>query len=150
MNFFTNHTEFNSKKKNEFSLITPVRAGFPSPADEYIERVLNPLELLIPNPDSSFLGRVLGDSMKDVFVRNGDLIVVDKSEEALNGSVVVCTLDGSFLTKILRIEGRKRMLVSANQQFPPIPITNENEFLLWGVVSWSCHNLLRGRGVRPR
>ncbi|XDD52546.1 LexA family protein (plasmid) [Leptospira sp. WS92.C1] len=133
-----------------YPFINPVRAGFPSPAAEYLESVLNPTDLLIPNPDSTFWARVLGNSMEDVFVRNDDLIIVDRSLEPRNGHVVVCTYDGTFLTKILRIEGRKRTLVSGNPLYPPIPITNENEFQLWGVASCSCHNLLGGWGVRSR
>ncbi|WP_406600725.1 LexA family protein [Leptospira sanjuanensis] len=133
-----------------YPFINPVRAGFQSPAAEYIESVLNPVDLMIPNPDSSFCAKVLGNSMEDVFVRNGDLIIVDRSLEPRNGHVVICALDGTFLTKILRIEGRRRILVSGNPLYRPIPITNENEFQIWGVASWSCHNLLGGWGVRPR
>ncbi|TGM99685.1 LexA family protein [Leptospira yasudae] len=133
-----------------YPFINPVRAGFPSPAAEYIESELNPIDLLVPNPDSSFFGKVLGNSMEDVFVRNGDLIIVDRSIEPRNGHVVVGTYEGAFLTKILQIEGKRRTLVSGNPLYPPIPITNENEFQLWGVVRCSCHDLLGGWGVRPR
>ncbi|TGM04881.1 translesion error-prone DNA polymerase V autoproteolytic subunit [Leptospira barantonii] len=131
--------------------MNPVRAGFPSPAAEYIETALDPMDLLLPNPDSSFFGKVVGNSMEDVFVRNNDFIIVDKSIEPRSGNVVMCSLDGTFLTKILRVEGRKRTLVSGNPAYPPIAITSENEFQLWGVVSKSIHDLLlRGQGVRAR
>ncbi|WP_125184827.1 LexA family protein [Leptospira kmetyi] len=153
MNFHRNHS-FSSKLSPDrvYPFISPVRAGFQSPATEYLEGVINPLDLLLRNPDSSFFARVLGDSMKDVFVRNDDLLIIDRSLEPRNGNVVVCTLGGTFLTKILRVEGKKWTLVSGNPNYPPIPITRENEFELWGVGAWSCHNLLGGGwgGVRSR
>jgi DNA polymerase V len=84
-----------------------VCAGFPSPADDHIEGVFDLNELLIKNPPATFMVRVAGESMREAHIYPGDLLVVDRSKEARDGSIIVACLDGEFTVKRLRKKGRK-------------------------------------------
>jgi DNA polymerase V len=112
-----------------------VCAGFPSPADDHIEGEFDLQELLIKNPPATFLVRVAGESMRDAHICPGDLLVVDRSKEARDGSIIVACLDGEFTVKRLRKKGRRVWLQSENGEFPSIEIKPEQEFQVWGVVT---------------
>jgi DNA polymerase V len=112
-----------------------VCAGFPSPADDHIEGEFDLQELLIKNPPATFLIRVAGESMKDAHICPGDLLVVDRSREARDGSIIVACLDGEFTVKRLRKKGKRVWLQPENGQFPVIEIEAEREFQVWGVVT---------------
>jgi DNA polymerase V len=112
-----------------------VCAGFPSPADDHIEGEFDLQELLIKNPPATFLIRVAGESMRDVQICPGDLLVVDRSREARDGSIVVACLDGEFTVKRLRKKGKRVWLQPENGEFPVIDIDAEREFQVWGVVT---------------
>ncbi len=115
--------------------LSPVAAGFPSPADDFLEKCLDLNEYLVKNPPATFLVRVTGHSMKDAGIFDGDILVVDKSLQAVNGSVVVAILHGEFTVKTLKIQGMKTLLVPANGQYKPIEITPEMDCEVWGVVA---------------
>lgn len=111
-----------------------ISAGFPSPADDFIDTGIDLNKELIKNPYSTFYGRVRGDSMKDLGIHNGDLLVIDKSLEPQNGKIAVCYIDGEFTVKTIKIEDDCCWLVPANENYKPIKVTAENDFIVWGIV----------------
>jgi DNA polymerase V len=113
-----------------------VSAGFPSPADDYMEAGIDLNRELIRNPGSTFFGRVKGTSMKDSGIHDGDVLIIDKSVEPYNGAIAVCFLDGEFTVKRIRIEKSTLYLVPENREFKPIAVTDRNDFMVWGVVTY--------------
>lgn len=116
-----------------------IRAGFPSPSQDYLEESLNLNEELIHNPAATFIGRVVGDSMTDANVHEGDLLVIDRSRDAQDGSMVVGYLDGEFCVKTLDLSEQRDgiiWLVPANDRYPRIRVTQDQNFRIWGVVSY--------------
>lgn len=114
-----------------------IHAGFPSPAQDYIETGLDLNKALIRHKASTFYGRVVGDSMHDAGIDEGDIIVIDKSLEAENGDLVVCYIDGEFAIKYLKIEDGRLLLCPANEKYAPIEVKNGEEFRVWGVVTYT-------------
>lgn len=118
-----------------------VRAGFPSPADDYVADTLDLNVHLMPNPEACYLLRVSGYSMIGVGIYPDDLIVVNRALTPVNGKIVLAIVDGEFTVKILeKINGKIRLL-SANPDFKPIEIKSEQELQIWGVVTKSIHSL---------
>jgi DNA polymerase V len=113
-----------------------VSAGFPSPAEDYMEAGIDLNRELIRNPGSTFFGRVKGTSMKDSGIDDGDVLVIDKSLEPANGSIAVCFLDGEFTVKRIRIEKDVVYLIPANNDYKPIAVTGSNDFMVWGIVTY--------------
>jgi DNA polymerase V len=111
-----------------------ISAGFPSPADDFLDTSIDLNKALIKNPDATFYGKVKGDSMKDVGIHDGDLLVIDKSLEPQNGKIAICYIDGEFTVKRIKIEKDCCWLVPANEKYQPIKVTQENEFIIWGIV----------------
>jgi DNA polymerase V len=118
-----------------------VPAGFPSPADDFIERSLSLDEHLIRHKESTFFMRVAGDSMRGVSILDGDLVVVDRSLPAMDGSVVIAVVDGEFTVKQLRFTSQGPVLHAAHPDYPDIPVKPEQDFSIWGVVKWSIHKV---------
>ena len=123
----------------------PVQAGFPSPADDHLEEMLDLNEHLIKNPPATFMVRVRGDSMIDVGIQSGDLLVVDKSLDAANGDIVIAAVDGHFTVKRFRRSGRILQLVAANPLHSPIVINSETNVEIWGIVIHVIHSPRRSR-----
>ena len=117
-----------------------VPAGFPSPADNYIERTIDLNEWLIKNKLATFMVVAEGDSMNFEF-RSGDTLIVDRSIEPKHGDVVIACLDGEFTVKRWVVDADKHWLVASNSGYDPIPVTRENEFLIWGVVTFAIHKV---------
>lgn len=113
-----------------------VHAGFPSPADDFLEESLDLNSLVIRHPEATFFARVEGDSMKDEGILEGDILVVDKSVEPYDGCLAVAYIDGEFTLKRVKIEPDKILLVPANPKYKTIEIFPDNEFSVWGVVRW--------------
>ena len=111
-----------------------VSAGFPSPADDYVERGLDLNEHLIDNPEATFMVRVCGDSMVDAGIRDGDILVVDRSRESAPGRIVVAVVDGGLTVKRLLRRGGALLLAPENEAYAPIEIGEGRELLVWGVV----------------
>ncbi|MCF8358792.1 MAG: translesion error-prone DNA polymerase V autoproteolytic subunit [Prolixibacteraceae bacterium] len=116
---------------------TGISAGFPSPAEDYIEGRIDLNTELIKNPSSTFFGRVNGDSMIDAGIGNGDLIVIDKSVEPRNNSIVVCVIDGEFTIKRFSKTSEGFFLLPENKRYKPIKVTAESDFRIWGTVTYS-------------
>jgi len=119
-----------------------VSAGFPSPADDYIDNKLDLNEFLIKNPSATFFVRVTGDSMVNAGIYSGDILVVDRSIEAKNGHVIIAVIDGELLVKRLRQTKKKIFLYPENSNFTPIEITSQMNFEVWGVVTNVIHSLI--------
>lgn len=115
--------------------ISRVRAGFPSPADDFIDRHLDLHEFLIKHPTATFFAWAEGDSLNGVGIHDGDLLIVDRSIRAKDGDIVVIVLNGELSCKILDSENRQ--LLSANPAFPPITIGEQEELLIEGVVTYT-------------
>ena len=118
---------------------TAIAAGFPSPAEEYLDLALDLNKELIKHPAATFYARVKGDSMVDAGIQDGDLLVIDKALEPKEGAIAVCYLDGEFTVKRLSVQEEGVYLMPANAEFKPIRITEENEFLVWGIVAYVIH-----------
>ncbi len=118
-----------------------VSAGFPSPAEEYMDLSLDLNKDLITNPSSTFYARVKGNSMKDVGINNGDIIVIDKSLEPVDGKKAVCYIDGEFTLKTFKIKKDEIWLMPANIEYKPVKVTAENEFVIWGIVTFVIHKM---------
>jgi len=114
-----------------------VKAGFPSPAEDFSEISIDLNIELLKNPSSTFFCRVSGDSMQDMGINNGDLLIVDKSLEPRNGKVAVCYIDGEFTLKTIKIEKDCCWLVPANEKFKSIKVTADNDFVVWGIVTYA-------------
>lgn len=116
-----------------------VRAGFPSPADDYIEMHLDLNTHLIKHPSATFFVTAAGDSMIHDGIAPGDMLVVDRSLEAVHGKIVIAALNGELTVKRLsRIDGQVKLL-PANDQYRPIEITGEEDLVIWGVVTHVIH-----------
>lgn len=110
-------------------------AGFPSPADDYIEKTLDLNEYLIDNPVATFMMRVAGDSMVRAGINDKDVIIVDRSKEPLPGKIVVAVLDGELTVKRLKRLEKGYLLVPENPDYQPITVQEEQELIIWGVVT---------------
>ena len=113
-----------------------ISAGFPSPAEDYLEPTLDLNQALIKNPSSTFYGRVKGFSMKDAGVDNGDLLVIDKSLKYQSGALAVCYINGEFTLKRIKIQNKTVMLMPANPDYQPILVKEEDDFAVWGIVTY--------------
>jgi DNA polymerase V len=116
-----------------------VQAGFPSPADDYIERYLDLNAQYIQHPAATFLVTATGESMRDVGIFDGDVLLVDKSLEATDGAIVIAALNGELTVKRLSCQKGRVQLLPANPHFKPIDITEEQEVVIWGVVTLVLH-----------
>ncbi|WP_317195418.1 LexA family protein [Rufibacter roseolus] len=113
-----------------------ISAGFPSPADDYLEDRIDLSTYLVQNPTSTFLMRVKGNSMQDANIHEGNLLVIDKSLKPRDGFPVVCFLEGEFTVKTFRQIKGKVYLEPANPVYPRIEVTEEMEMRVWGVIVW--------------
>jgi DNA polymerase V len=116
-----------------------ISAGFPSPAAEYLEMSLDINKEMVKNPNSTFYGRVKGNSMIDAGIHDGDILVIDKSLEPANNKRAVCYIDGEFTLKTLKVVKGEVWLKPENKDYAPIKITPGNEFVVWGIVTHIIH-----------
>lgn len=116
-----------------------VQAGFPSPADDYIDRYLDLNTEFIKHPAATFLLRATGDSMVDAGIFSGDLLIVDKSLEAIDGKIVIAAINGELTVKRLSCKKGRVQLVPANPKYQPIDISDEQDVVIWGVVTLVLH-----------
>ena len=121
-----------------------VSAGFPSPADDFLEAGLDLNEQLIRHPAASFIVRVSGNSMTRAGIFPGDLLIVDRSLQAGNGQVVIASVDGELTVKRLCLVHGVWQLVPENRHFPVITLSGDSELQIWGVVTAVIRELVRG------
>ena len=128
------------EKKLKLQITPELRAGFPSPAEEYLHDSLDFNRDLIKHPESTFYGRVCGDSMVDAGINDGDIAVIDRSREPHNGSIVVAFVNKEFTIKYLDTTHKEEGYIElrpANPKYKPIRIDEGDEFEVWGVVAYT-------------
>lgn len=116
-----------------------VSAGFPSPADDYLELSLDLNKYLIKHPAATFYVKVKGDSMINAGIHDGDLLIVDKSVEPENDDVVVCVINGEFTVKRLKKVNGEIYLIPENSHYQAVKISENMDFQVWGVVTYTIH-----------
>jgi DNA polymerase V len=118
-----------------------IKAGFPSPAGDFAETSIDLNKELIQNPNATFYARVCGDSMMDMGIDDGDLLVIDKSKEPSTGKVAVCFIDGEFTLKQIKLENDFCLLLPANKKYEPLKVNADNNFFIWGIVTYVIKKL---------
>lgn len=121
--------------------LSRVSAGFPSPADDYVEQTLDLNEYLIQRETSTYFVRVTGHSMTEAGIHDGDILVVDRAEEPTDGAIVVAALDGDLTVKRYCAGEKRPTLVPESEEHAPIPIRPEQDLVVWGVVQHVIHEV---------
>jgi len=127
----------------ELQLSPGIKAGFPSPADDYRMDSLDFNRDLIRHPEATFYGRVFGDSMVEAGISDGDFAVIDRSLEPHNGDIVVAYVNNEFTIKYLDLTHKDEGYIElrpANSQYPTFRVDTNDEFEVWGVVVWTIKN----------
>lgn len=122
------------------ALAPNIKAGFPSPADDYLRDSLDFNRDLIKNPEATFYGRVSGDSMRDAGINEGDIAVIDRSLQPTDGDVIVAYVNEEFTIKHLDLTHKEEGYIElrpANPDYSPIRIDSTDNFRVWGVVVWT-------------
>lgn len=122
--------------KLELPVALDIKAGFPSPANDFLESGIDLNHYIIKHPSATFYGKVSGDSMIGLGINSGDILVIDRSLEPQEGKIAVCFIDGEFTLKQLHIEKDFILLLPANEHYSPIKVTQDNNFVVWGIVSY--------------
>lgn len=126
--------------KLSLALAPTIKAGFPSPADDYLHDSLDFNRDLIKNPEATFYGRVSGDSMIEAGISDGDIAVIDRSLEPADGDIIVAFVNGEFTIKYLDLSHMDQGYIElrpANPAYSPIRIDADDNFRVWGVVVWT-------------
>jgi DNA polymerase V len=121
--------------------LSRIKAGFPSPADDFLDRTLDLNEHLIRHPSSTFFVKVKGDSMTGAGINSGDILIVDRSLEPKDKRIIVAVVNGDFTVKRVSKKGDKLSLISENPKYPPIEIKDGMDFEVWGVVIHVIHSV---------
>lgn len=119
-----------------------VSAGFPSPADDYMEGKLDLNDLLVKNPAATFFVRVTGDSMTGAGIHSGDILVVDRSVDPKEGSIIIAVINGELMVKRIRYDKHNLWLYPENQNYKPFKVTDGMDFDVWGVVRTVIHSVI--------
>ncbi|RVU81726.1 translesion error-prone DNA polymerase V autoproteolytic subunit [Leucothrix sargassi] len=117
-----------------------ISAGFASPADDHLESTLDLNKLLVPRPSATFMLKVEGDSMIGAGIYEGDMLIVDRSVTAVDGSIVIAVVQGGLTVKRLRKNANGIWLVPENPKYKPIAIDENSDFVIWGCVKHAIHN----------
>ncbi len=120
-------------------ITSPMSAGFPNPAGDYLEERIDLKKILFKNPLSTFVFRAKGNSMQEAYINTDDLIIVDTSVEPQNGDIAVCVVDDEYTLKRIAKSDGKLYLMPYNKNMKPIEVTIDNRFSIWGVLTYSIH-----------
>jgi DNA polymerase V len=132
--------KFIKNKGYKLTLFTSkVAAGLPHSADDHIETHIDLQDMLIKNAPTTFLVRVSGQSMIDAGIHENDLLIVDRQIPPTHGKIVIAAIDGELTVKRLHKNNNQLFLMPENKKFKPIPITEENNMIIWGVVTNVIH-----------
>ena len=131
----------NSPKSKLPFFSAKISAGFPSPADDHVERKLDLHELLVEHEAATFFVEVEGTSMIDANIHPGDILIVDKALTPKNNSIIIAILNGEFTVKRIKMEGSSITLMPENPKYKPLPITKDMDFEIWGVVTYTIHDV---------
>ena len=118
-----------------------VQAGFPSPADDYVQQKIDLNQHLIAKPAATFLVRAIGNSMINAGIFDGDLMIVDRSLTATNGKIVIAAVDGDVTVKRYQLREGKILLKAENPDYSDIPVGADTDFAIWGVVTNVIHHV---------
>jgi DNA polymerase V len=135
----TNLTFFLPDFENKFELpfiASGIKAGFPSPAADFDESKISLDNVLVKNREATFYAKASGTSMIGAGINDGDILVIDRSIEPQNNKVAVCFIDGEFTIKRIQVEKDCVYLMPENPTFNPIKVTDENELIIWGIVTY--------------
>lgn len=113
-----------------------IKAGFPSPAADFDETKISLDAVLVKNREATFYAKASGTSMTGAGIDDGDILVIDRSLEPRNNKVAVCLLDGEFTVKRIKVSQQEVFLMPENKSFEPIKITEENQLIIWGIVTY--------------
>ena len=134
------------KQRLELQLAYAIKAGFPSPAEDYQHDTPDFNRDLIKHPEATFYGRVDGDSMVDAGINDGDIAIIDRSLDARDGDVIVAFVNNEFTIKYLDLSHKDDGYIElrpANKKYDPIRIEDTDNFEVWGVVVWTVHSWKR-------
>jgi len=135
---------FKPERTTKFRLplfLNPVAAGFPAPTEDYIDSNIDLNRHLVKHPETTFLVRVVGESMKDAGIHPNDMLIVDRSIEVTSGQVVIAVVNGELTVKRIRNHQNKLWLMPENEAFRPIEIDENTDLHIWGVVTNVIHAL---------
>ena len=118
-----------------------IKAGFPSPAADFEESKLSLDHLLIKNKEATFYAKASGNSMIGAGIDDGDILVIDRSLEPRNNAIAVCLIDGEFTVKRIKKDNDEVYLMPENSQYQPIKIEEENELIIWGIVTYAIKQM---------
>jgi|TARA_B110000285_G_scaffold140108_1_gene156840 DNA polymerase V len=118
-----------------------ISAGFPSPADDFKELRISIDQEVVRNEEATFYARVSGESMQGAGLDDGDLLVIDRSLEPVDNKIAVCFIDGEFTVKRLKVTKDEVLLIPENPKYQSIKVTEENELIIWGVVTYVVKKL---------
>jgi len=118
-----------------------ISAGFPSPADDFKELRISIDQEVVRNEEATFYARVSGESMQGAGLDDGDLLVIDRSVEPQHDKIAVCYIDGEFTVKRLKVAADGVFLIPENPKYQPIKVTEENELIIWGIVTYVVKKL---------
>lgn len=127
---------------NELPFISGgIKAGFPSPAADFDESKISLDNVLVKNREATFYAKASGTSMIGAGIDDGDILVIDRSLEPQNNKIAICLIDGEFTVKRIKIEKDAVYLMPENNNYQPIKVTDENELVIWGIVTYVIKNL---------
>ena len=118
-----------------------VSAGFPSSAENYIDKSLDLNEILVPHPAATFFIRVKGNSMINAGIHSGDILIVDRSRAVAHNKIVIARINNELTVKRIKLEGQTLYLMPDNDEYSPIEITDVMDFEVWGVVTFVIHSV---------
>lgn len=124
-------------------LAEDLRAGFPSPAQDQVGQSIDLAREMVRHPESTFYARIAGNSMQDAGIHDGDIVVIDRSLEAKNGDFVVACIDGEFTVKEYQFDEAQHCawLIPHNPAYSKIKVTADDDFRLWGVITYCVHKM---------
>lgn len=138
LSFFIPNTESNLEMPY---ISSGIKAGFPSPAADFDGSRISIDQIVVKNATATFYAKANGNSMTGAGIDDGDILVIDKSIEPQDGKIAVCFIDGEFTVKRIKVQENSLLLLPENKLFEPIEITEENNFIIWGIVTFVVKKL---------
>lgn len=123
-------------------ILEGIKAGFPSPAADFEETKISLDSFLIKNKEATFYAKASGNSMTGAGIDNGDILVIDRSIEPSDNKIAICFIDGEFTVKRIKIINQKLFLQPENDSYKPIEVLEENEFMIWGIVTYVIKKMI--------
>lgn len=138
LSFFIPNTESNLEMPY---ISSGIKAGFPSPAADFDGSRISIDQIVVKNATATFYAKANGNSMIGAGIDDGDVLVIDKSIEPQDGKIAVCFIDGEFTVKRIKVQENSLLLLPENKLFEPIEVTQENDFIIWGIVTYVVKKL---------